>query len=336
MNQPVMDPLHELYRQHGISGPITTRRIRAGRNSEVSHLTNADGQWILKRYYKEPNDPRDRMGVEFGFLTFLAGAGARPVPKPLAKDVALGCALYSFLPGERPGAITPELVTQAASFVVSLDRLRESPGASALPAAADSCSSLREHVALMATRVSRLVAVRREPDTEAAHAFVAERLQPLCERLQRDLAHEFEDPPLAEPLPHESRILSPSDFGFHNTLLHEGRLSFVDFEYAGWDDPAKLACDFICQPELPVSEVQGRQFCDELSAQLSHGDAIGHRVRKLLPVHRLKWCCILLNELRMEDRKRRLHATGVEPAGLLAVQLAKAQRYFDEHLAPLT
>ena len=336
MNQPAMDPLHELYRRHGISGPITTRRIRAGRNSEVSHLTNADGQWILKRYYKQPNDPRDRMGVEFGFLTFLAGAGARSVPKPLAKDVALGCALYSFLPGERPAAITAELVTQAASFVVSLDQLRESPGARALPAAADSCSSLREHLALMATRVDRLVAVRREPDTEEAHAFVAERLQPLSERLQQRLAHELEDPRLAEPIPHESRVLSPSDFGFHNTLLHEGRLSFVDFEYAGWDDPAKLVCDFICQPELPVSDAQGRQFCEELSSQLPHGDAIGQRVRKLLPVHRLKWCCILLNELRIEDRKRRLHATGVEPEGLLAVQLAKAQRYFDEHLAPLT
>ncbi len=336
MNQPAMDPLHELYRRHGIAGPITTRRIRAGRNSEVSHLTNAGGQWILKRYCKEPNDQRDRMGVEFGFLTFLEGAGARSVPKPLAKDVALGCALYSFLPGERPAAITPELVTQAASFVVSLDQLRESPGAKALPAAADSCSSLREHLALMATRVGRLRAVRREPDTEEAHAFVAERLQPLCERLQRGLAHELENPRLAEPLPHEFRILSPSDFGFHNALLHEGRLSFVDFEYAGWDDPAKLVCDFICQPELPVSDVQGRQFCEELSSQLSHGDAIGQRVRKLLPVHRLKWCCILLNELRIEDRRRRLHATGVEPEGLLAVQLAKAQGYFDEHLAPLT
>ena len=31
----------------------------------------------------------------------------------------------------------------------------------------------------------------------------------------------------------------------------DGRLWFIDFEYAGWDDPAKTVCDFFCQPGLP-------------------------------------------------------------------------------------
>jgi len=338
MNEGATAPLREFYARHGVQEPIATRRIRAGRNSEVSHLSSSEGQWVLKHYYQHPNDPRDRLGVEFGFLTFLAGAGVQCVPRPLAKDVALGCALYSFMPGERPCAIAPELVSQAASFIASINLLRGSSAATALPAAADACFSFREHLALAASCAGRLLAVQPESDAEvAAQTFVAERLKPLSVHLQQRLAQEIEEPRLAEPLPHEARVISPSDFGFHNTLLHEGHLSFLDFEYAGWDDPAKLVCDFICQPELPVSDAQGRQFCEEVSSRLLHADAdaIWRRVRSLLPVHRLKWCCILLNELRIEGRKRRLHAAGVEPEGLLALQLDKAQRYFNQHLAPL-
>lgn len=334
MQQRAPDLLQDFCKEYGLVKPIAERRIRAGRNSEVLHLTTADGQWILKRYYRHPNDPRDRIGVEFGFLSFLAEAGIRCVPTPLGKNLALGWALYSFISGERPTKITLELIRQAAGFVGSVDRMRASPAAQALPAAADACASLRAHVALMTSRVGRLIALEPDADTRLAHHFVSDMLAPLSSRLARRL--ELSDAWLAQPLPRESLILSPSDFGFHNTLLHDGHLSFVDFEYAGWDDPAKLICDFICQPELPVSEEQGLQFCEELSSQLPHGEAIRERVRILLPVHRLKWCCILLNELRVEDRKRRVHATGASPEGLLALQLDKAQRYFDEHLAPLT
>ena len=33
-----------------------------------------------------------------------------------------------------------------------------------------------------------------------------------------------------------------------------GELCFLDFEYAGWDDPAKMVADFFCQPAVPVAD----------------------------------------------------------------------------------
>ena len=50
-------------------------------------------------------------------------------------------------------------------------------------------------------------------------------------------------------------IISPSDFGFHNMLIGK-KCSFLDFEYAGIDDAAKLICDFICQPDLQLNKKQ--------------------------------------------------------------------------------
>ena len=46
-------------------------------------------------------------------------------------------------------------------------------------------------------------------------------------------------------LEEDEKIISPSDFGLHNAKLGEdGKLAFFDFEYAGWDDPAKTIADF--------------------------------------------------------------------------------------------
>ena len=40
--------------------------------------------------------------------------------------------------------------------------------------------------------------------------------------------------------------------GFHNAVVQcNSKVKFIDFEYAGWDDPAKTAADFIFQPQVP-------------------------------------------------------------------------------------
>jgi len=51
-----------------------------------------------------------------------------------------------------------------------------------------------------------------------------------------------------------NRILSPSDFGLHNTISEKKKLYFLDFEYFGWDDPIKLICDFFWHPGNNMSK----------------------------------------------------------------------------------
>src|SRR5439155_21002106 len=52
----------------------------------------------------------------------------------------------------------------------------------------------------------------------------------------------------------DQRTLSPSDFGFHNALRQaDGRIIFLDFEYFGWDDPAKMIADFLLHPAMELS-----------------------------------------------------------------------------------
>ena len=327
------EPLKIFCQQHGVSPPFSMERIRAGRNSEVHRISNPHGQWILKNYYQHSSDKRDRLGTEFGFLTYLQNAGTTVVARALGMESALHCALYSYLSGARPVAITPAHISQAVRFIKTINLSRSAPDALALPTAADACLSWQAHMELAASRIDRLLAVQPKQEVETeANKFVSEQLLPLWLSLKASLLQVLGPLQTRYLLPMEDRIISPSDFGFHNVLENQGELFFLDFEYAGWDDPVKLICDFICQPELPVTQSQGQQFRDEMLSDLPHSDEIKNRVELLLPVHRLKWCCILLNEFRLEDRNRRLHA-GVGSDGLLADQLGKAKWYFNAHLA---
>ena len=322
--------------RHGVPLPFKTEPILGGRNSQVSKLSNSYGQWILKKYSKPVGTQRDRLGTEFNFLVLLNKEGVVDIPRPLGMDRDVHCALYSFLPGHRLNASAENHIVQAANFIGAINQFRDLSAARALPLAADACLSWQDHLALTETRIGRLMVMKPDSAVELdAYVFVAKQLVPLWASVKTRLLQEIPPTDLTQQLPLAERILSPSDFGFHNALEHEGRLSFVDFEYAGWDDPAKLICDFLCQPELPATEKQGRQFTDELLRDWTYVDTVMQRVDKLLPVHRLKWCCILLNEFRAEDRERRLHA-GVKSEGLLADQLSKAKSYFEVHLAPLT
>jgi hypothetical protein len=102
------------------------------------------------------------------------------------------------------------------------------------------------------------------------------------------------------------RRISPSDFGFHNAILGpDQRLRFIDFEYAGWDDPAKTACDFLCQVQVPVPSELAHKFLEPLIADDSAPQARADRIAVLLPVYRLKWCCIVLGRILPATSARR-------------------------------
>ena len=44
---------------------------------------------------------------------------------------------------------------------------------------------------------------------------------------------------------------------FHNIIFRDNKAHFIDFEYAGWDDPGKLFCDLILQPDhnIPIKYI---------------------------------------------------------------------------------
>lgn len=310
----------------GIHGPLRIEAIGHGRNSRVERVASDKGEWILKHYYSADALAHDRLGAEYGFLEYLNAQGIARVARPVGFDRATHLALYTRLAGQRVVRVTDDHIRQAAAFIGAINAHPHSEQARALPSAADACATWDDHLRLARVRVAQFKSLSPKSNVErSAHRWIAEQLAPTWRAIDTWLQGQALAAVDATP------ILSPSDFGFHNALEDGGILSFVDFEYAGWDDPAKLACDFLCQPEIPVDRAQGVLFVDLVARHLGLTNAWTQRVDALLPIHRLKWCCILLNEFRAEHRARREHA-GAATQDMLAAQFDKARRYYAEHL----
>lgn len=305
--------------------PASSLDVERGRggNSRVYFVTLAGKKVVAKQYFRHSADPRDRLQAEWDFLEYAAGAGIRCVPKPLARDAARGIGVFEYIAG-RPlvrGDVTSARVAEAAAFFLLVNRHRNS--AKLLGPASEACFSIAEHIAMVDGRVSRLAAIPDSTEEDRAAREFVRSLDARWRELRERILAATREP--AAPV--EERCVSPSDFGFHNALLREnGELCFLDFEYAGWDDPAKTAGDFFAHPGLPVPREHFDAFLKTAMSFSSHAAALEARARLLEPVFRLKWCCIVLNEFVPEAAQRRRFATpGADAATVKRRQLDKAR-----------
>lgn len=329
VDDATLERVRKLARSAGAVRVDSIERVDGGRNNRAYRINTDSTSFFLKVYHTDPDDPRPRLRTEIAFLRFAWDTGVRCIPEPLAADHEHGLGLYAFVDGRRlaPTEISRAHIDQAIRFVEALNQGRETAAAAKLPAASEACFSIAAHLDLVDARVHRLGAVEGTDEVgRMAQALVRERLEPLWRSVsQRVRAEATAAGLLDRVLAANERCLSPSDFGFHNAILQPGgRLVFHDFEYAGWDDAAKMICDFLCQPEVPVPEELAAHARDSLLAATPAAPARDRRVELLLPVFRVKWCCICLDDFVPAGARRRAFA-GADTAGeRRRVQLAKA------------
>jgi hypothetical protein len=319
---------------------IAVERLYGGRNSQVYRVECADGpaprQFIAKQYFATPEDPRDRLRTEYSALSYLRSRGVASVPAAVAVDADSGFAVYEFLSGE-PASLRPstdEDVSQAVRLLSDLEAVARQSAADVAQPASDACFSLAAATDHVRARATCLRGVSDErPETAALRAFLDDRFDPLLSALatwtsgQVDL-HGFDE---ASELPLDERTLSQSDVGFHNAIrAADGHLWFVDFEYFGWDDPAKTLSDFLLQP-TEMSERQRCMFASRALEVFAHQPRLPSRTRIVYPWFGLKWCLILLNEFVPAHLRRRRFAGAAEsPApDFFFRQLGRAERLLD-------
>lgn len=285
-----------------------------GGNNQVYRIRVGDREFALKKYLLAPSDNRSRLESEWSFLVTLSDTElASFVPRPYAVDRIQGVALYEFVRGRKlvPGEISESRIEEACTFIHHLNDPGIRNRAVSLGPASDARFSISAHADAVEARLRRFY----EPvANDEDFIRLLEDLRDCWGEARRRLEDGVADSGLDwdTPLASEERIVSPSDFGFHNAVLGpDGRLVFIDFEYAGWDDPAKLSADFFFQPALPVP---GRYYATFLEACLGHlptdiRDLHCRRARMLRPLFGLIWCCIILNPFTPEWVRR--HASRI-------------------------
>ena len=315
---------------------VGLERIFFGKNNRSYHVRTRGHSYFLKAYFRHPHDVRDRLGAEYAFLEFCRDQGIGGVPQPLAFDRASGMALYSWIDGApvKKGQVSSEDIKSAAALLGALARCSAVPQAAKLPFAADACTSAWDHLLLAQRRVealsTALVAAQDNPIVLQARDFAAKRLVPALNSAMNRAQSLIEPHSLHKPLCPQDFVVSPSDFGFHNALRARNGIVFVDFEYAGRDDPVKTICDFVCQPEIPVEEDQLKTMADAL--ETFDAKKILQQAKALLPLHRIKWCCIILNNfIKLHALRREFSNAENSEINKLEIQMHKAQSYADTY-----
>ncbi|MES9855324.1 MAG: aminoglycoside phosphotransferase family protein [Sedimenticola sp.] len=315
---------------------VTLIPLGRGGNSSVYRVMLPSGVELALKHYPPPEASRpDRLQAEVGGLRFLAEQGVECVPRPLVCSAEERIALFSWIEGAPPAALGRQEFDAACDFLARLHTLRESVDAQWLPLAAEACFSGAELERQLAMRMEQLLQVDGAPGLTA---FLEQTYQPAWKQMgaRARLRYQQQGLSFAEELTSEYLTLSPSDFGFHNAIQgSDGALSFVDFEYFGWDDPVKLVADFLWHPAMSISEPTKKAFVGRTKSIYRHDPSFEARLAALYPLFGLRWCMILLNEFLHQGQVRRAHANATgedEWTEIKQRQLKRAHRLLDEIL----
>ena len=302
--------------------------VRKGGNSRVFKVTTAAGAFALKKY--PPNDQRDRQGAEARALAFFARAGIARTPRLLAADYAARISLLSWLAGAAMPDLADADVAQFAAFQIDLDRAIDAQARDEIGPAAEACVSGARILSHTRSRYARLAGLGE--GMPELHGFLQSRFLPAltaaeqrARRIYDELALDF-----AADRPAAGQTLIASDFGAHNALRgSDGRVSFLDFEYFGWDDPLTSIGNFVLHPGMELTTAQRAVYQDAILAHF--GTAHAQRLAALLPLYALRWCAIILSDLLPERLAHRSAANARvgDPHAVLMRQLAIAHRVLD-------
>jgi hypothetical protein len=287
-----------------------------GANSRVFRVDLHTRRLALKSYPERRGDARERLETEWTALHFLRSRGLVAVPTPIARDAKRRLMLMEWIGGENVAAHSRSDLDDAISFVVRIFGLSGEAGIPSFASASEACFSPAEILRQIDARLSEL---RRQPILDR---FFEDEFFPALAAARALVGADAER---SDELAPGFRRLIPADFGFHNALRQsDGRLRFFDFDYFGWDDPAKLTVDFILHPAMNLSERDKRLFGERMAAALPDDRGFTQRVSRHLPLYAVRWALILLNPFRA-DRHDALPADGATRQELLGRQVDKAR-----------
>jgi Phosphotransferase enzyme family len=306
------EAITDLVESAGLDRVTAVEPLPASGNNRVFRVVTRSGTILVKRYFSRSSDTRDRLDTEFRFAEYVTRAAPGSGPRPIAKSELHHIAAYEFIDGApfRAGDVAGGEIDAAAEFFEALNAPSARARAGELPLASEAVFSLARHIELIDRRLGKLDASAGHGDDDEAATFLralTDDWQRLIDRVAT-LAARL-SVPLERELDSSQRCISASDFGFHNALRrHSGGIVFLDFEYAGWDDPTRMLGDFFAQPAVPVPLSYHASFVERCLRALPDSEDLAARAALMRPVYLVKWCCIALGVFDPEILARRTFA----------------------------
>ena len=306
-------------------------QLRGGINNRVYRCGEGVESYVIKGYEPAECGKRDRMKSEIDFLGYAAIVSSKFVPKLVCTDLERRCVVMEYIEGSPyPEGLVPPAsdVNAAVEFFQQLNADRGLAQQYLSLDAAEGYLRLRDHITNIQERHEAMCTDHLPLELQPSAAKLLAKLKESTERVADWTEALIASGTVADAIRKEDRIVSPSDFGFHNAMRTQGGVSFFDFEFAGWDDPAKASADFILQPRIPTNSGYSPlwdTFADDIRV------AVQSRCKVLGVILRLKWIAIILKILQPQEITKMLTThRDINIAEQARQRLRNAAKYFSE------
>jgi len=329
IDEILMSQITLLLNRAGLSPVIKTISHCMGGNNRTYKVITRDGCFAVKQYFRQAEDTRNRLISEFSFLSYAKKVAPHFVPTPYIYDADHAIALYEFIEGQmiQPDDIHETDIAQAIQFFCALNDTASRNHANDLALAAEACFTLEAHLNLINLRLHALQNMNPLNKEDELAQKIVNKLYSFWTNMTNETKLSVgQEYGLTSILQTNQRCISPSDFGFHNALkMSDGSIRFIDFEYAGWDDPAKMVGDFFSQLAVPVPKKYFDSFTHQVMQPFACPDELIKRAKCLRVIYQIKWCCIILNIFLPNHLERRRFANPkLNIVDLKRTQLTKA------------
>lgn len=303
-------------------------QLRGGINNLVFRCGSQGNYWVIKIYKAHVAGKRNRMQAEAEFLNYAAQVAPGFTPKLIEADMENRCIILEYIPGNLyPEGENPrnEDLKAAVAFFQYLNTHQNLAKGIINLYAEEGFLCLRNHMANVRERIAVMRTDHLPLNFKAQSTEFLEQVIKQSEDIDTRLEKQLANGVVEDTLNPDSLCISPSDFGFHNVIRTPKGVKFIDFEFAGWDDPAKAATDFLLQPKIPILQTTGLRFSGWLQ---DYSNEIISRQNALQPILRLKWACIILgflNPKRLELILQIDRCTNIE--NLISKRLVSASPY---------
>ena len=303
------------------------KTVKSGKNSKIYKINTDKKKIILKSYYGKKNL---RIRKEFQFYKYLNQTNIDNVVTPIAFDFKNNLVALPYIVGNKIHKVQNKHIIQLSNFINKINR--KNIYSRKIGLAVEGINNRKNHITICQNRINKLKLVdKKSAIKKELYLFLREKIIPTFKILKNKINDKKILYQSKYKLYKKDMIISPSDFGFHNVVESKKKIFFFDFEYAGYDDPVKLICDFYCQPNQKVSMKQKEKFKKMIIKKYKNYKQLDYLISELLPIHHLKWCCIILNEFIPSKLSIRKHA-GQLKNDVLQSQLIKAKNYFNHYL----
>lgn len=305
--------------------------IKQGGNNRIFSLTRKGGPHLAYKHFAgDIKIAGPRIEREYAFLQMLLQARLGDyISEPFDKG-GKGI-LMALMGGKTPVDLDADYVGKMTTFLNDLYKVRIKIEPSALPNAAHARFRPIDFVTQIGERLQQLVDACERGDTPEQRKVLEFLKGPFARRHARAITHFYqvlEDANISpeSELPQNRRLPSPSDFGLHNMLVQGVHVAYCDFEYAGWDDPAKLICDIFYHVGSGLTQASRKALIEALFLEWHWDRTLRKRVEACHQLVRLEWVLIVLNVVRPEEMERKLFANPDKTPRVLAYErLQKAQ-----------